>query len=132
MSALEKQVDGTHYNKLKIQPIQLGYALNATPCFVKLAKYLTRDKDDKLVQLTKALHVIELEEELLSDDHMYYMESHGSSMYGSVEDSTILVDFCNQFEHDEIIYRALNHMSGQWYVQAREAVAELLEVYKCS
>lgn len=59
---LTKQVDGKHYTEQLLQPIEAAYLLNATPCWTKLNKYLTRDKGDKLSNLNKALHCIELEE----------------------------------------------------------------------
>lgn len=62
--ALSKQVGGDHYKKQAIQPIELAYILNASPCFTKLAKYITRDKGDRNLDLEKTIHVIELEEGL--------------------------------------------------------------------
>ena len=64
LDALEVQIDGQHYKSQPIQPVELAYYVNGTPCFCKLAKYLTRDKGDKLVNLQKALHCIALEEAL--------------------------------------------------------------------
>jgi hypothetical protein len=65
MSALDSQVSGNHYKVMKMQPIELAYRLHGSPCFCKLAKYLTRDKGDKLTNLKKAKHCIQLEAELL-------------------------------------------------------------------
>ena len=59
---LTKQVDGNHYTEQLLQPLEAAYLLNATPCWTKLNKYLTRDKGNKLSNLNKALHCIELEE----------------------------------------------------------------------
>ena len=59
---LTKQIDGNHYTEQLIQPIEAAYLLNATPCWAKLNKYLTRDKGNKLSNINKALHCIELEE----------------------------------------------------------------------
>lgn len=64
MNALNKQIAGNHYKNQKIQPIQLAYMLGQTPAFCKVAKYVTRIKDNPVQQLNKALHCIELEEEL--------------------------------------------------------------------
>lgn len=64
MSGLGTQVSGTHYTAMKMQPIELAYKLYGTPCFCKLAKYLTRDKGDKLVNLNKAKHCVQLEVDL--------------------------------------------------------------------
>ena len=51
MSALDTQIDGGHYKDVKIQPIELAYKLGASPAFCKLAKYLSRDKGDKKINL---------------------------------------------------------------------------------
>lgn len=64
MSGLGNQIDGQHYTAMKMQPIELAYKLYGTPCFCKLAKYLTRDKGDKLVNLNKAKHCVQLEVDL--------------------------------------------------------------------
>ena len=64
MNALSRQIDGSHYKNMKLQPIKLGYMLGETPCFVKVAKYTTRIKDNPIIQLEKAKHCIELEIEL--------------------------------------------------------------------
>ena len=66
MSALDVQIDGTHYKTMKMQPVELAYRLHGSPCFCKLAKYLTRDKEDKLKNLKKAKHCIQLEVVLLN------------------------------------------------------------------
>ena len=64
MSGLGTQIDGGHYTSMKMQPIELAYRLYGTPCFCKLAKYLTRDKGHKLTNLQKARHCITLEQDL--------------------------------------------------------------------
>ena len=63
-SAIKTQVGGNHYKDKFLQPIELSYILGATPCFCKLAKYLTRVKGDRLLDLQKAFHVIEMEIDL--------------------------------------------------------------------
>lgn len=71
MSALDKQIAGQHYKNQKVQPIQLAYMLGQTPAFCKVLKYATRIKDDPVQQLNKALHCIELDEELKEYQHLY-------------------------------------------------------------
>ena len=71
MGALNKQVAGSHYKNQKLQPIELAYMLGQTPAFCKVAKYTTRIKDDPVQQLNKALHCIELDEELKDYQHLY-------------------------------------------------------------
>ena len=61
MNALEKQVAGDHYKKLKIQPIEYIHA-NGIPfaegCVIK---YMTRWRDKGgIADLEKAKHFIEL------------------------------------------------------------------------
>lgn len=61
MSALDQQVGGTHYNKLKIQPVEFiaanGWDYPAGSAF----KYITRYKDKNGRQdLEKAIHFLEL------------------------------------------------------------------------
>ena len=60
-NALENQVDGHHYTDMVMQPVELAYLVGGTPCFCKLAKYATRVKGDRQVNLDKAIHCIELE-----------------------------------------------------------------------
>jgi DNA-binding phage protein len=43
---------------VKIQPIELAYKLGASPAFCKLAKYISRQKNDKKINLQKAIHCI--------------------------------------------------------------------------
>ena len=72
MTVTNKQIDGSHYVSMKLQPLQLTYLLSETPCFCKVAKYLTRIKNDKLTQHEKALHCTQLEEvlyEINSDNY---------------------------------------------------------------
>ncbi len=61
MNALDKQVAGDHYKKLKIQPIEFIHANNipfAEGCAIK---YLTRWRDKGgIADLEKAKHFIEL------------------------------------------------------------------------
>lgn len=71
MSGLGVQIDGSHYTSMKMQPVELAYKVYGTPCFCKLAKYLTREKGDKLINLQKALHCIELERDLSQHADVY-------------------------------------------------------------
>lgn len=132
MKATDNQVDGTHYNQLKIQPIQLGYALNASPCFVKLAKYITRDKGDKHINLTKAIHVTQLEEEVVDSDNLYFMEDKGLRKFGSINEDRaldLIYDFSEQFSYSEIIYDALADMFYGQHDEVIGHVQRLAEKY---
>ena len=61
MNALEKQVAGDHYKKLKIQPIEYIHANNIPFPEGCAIKYLTRWRDKGgIADLEKAKHFIEL------------------------------------------------------------------------
>lgn len=64
ISVLNFQCDGDHYTKMKMQPLELAYLVNGTPCFTKVAKYITRDKGTHKIDLQKALSCVLIEEEL--------------------------------------------------------------------
>lgn len=63
-SALDFQIGGNHYTKRSMQPLELAYLINGTPCFTKVAKYLVREKGTHKEDLQKALSCVEIEEEL--------------------------------------------------------------------
>ena len=61
MTALDKQVAGDHYKKLKIQPIEFIHANNIPFAEGSAIKYLTRWRDKGgIADLEKAKHFIEL------------------------------------------------------------------------
>lgn len=61
MSALETQIDGSHYTKLKIQPMQYSMANKLDACQHTIIKYVTRFRDKNgRVDLEKAKHVIDM------------------------------------------------------------------------
>lgn len=122
--ALKSQVDGTHYSKLKIQPLELAYRLNASPCFTKLAKYITRDKDDKSVQFDKAIHCIRIEKDLISDDNLYGIETSGYGLI-DINGRTDITDFCNQFQFSDTMKLALLAMYAEEYDAAIQHTKDL-------
>lgn len=68
MSALDKQVSGSHYKKLSIQPVEYIYANNLDYFQGNVVKYVTRWKEKGgIADLEKAKHYIELYIELLQD-----------------------------------------------------------------
>lgn len=125
--ALKKQVDGTHYNSLKYQPVWLAYVLNASPCFCKLAKYTTRTKDDPMQQLDKAIHCIELEQELLQEDTFYGMTVDQYEIAPVKHRATHIHNFSSQFKETTLIYTALTCMFLGDYEQAINAVRKMKE-----
>lgn len=61
MSALQEQIGGGHYKKLKIQPVEYIVANNIPYCEGSCIKYLTRWRDKGGVQdLNKAKHFIDI------------------------------------------------------------------------
>ena len=61
MSALDKQEGGTHYNKLKIQPVEYIHANNIPFIEGSIIKYATRWKDKGGIEdLKKIIHFAEL------------------------------------------------------------------------
>lgn len=61
MSALDEQVGGNHYTKLKIQPVEYAHANNLGSCEANAISYLTRWRDKGGIQdLEKAIHTIAL------------------------------------------------------------------------
>jgi len=68
MSALDKQVSGSHYKELVIQPIQFIHANNIPFMEANVIKYICRHKTKNgLADLEKAKHYIELLMELEYD-----------------------------------------------------------------
>lgn len=117
-SALDIQIDGQHYKNQKIQPIELAYKLGGTPAFCKLAKYLTREKNDKKVNLQKAFHCICLEEDLKNWAEYHYE-------YEMVDDKIIedneqlIVDFSNGvYEIEQALYEMFyrNYAKAKFWV----------------
>lgn len=119
MSALDKQVGGQHYKKGKIQPIELAYMLGQTPAFCKVAKYATRIKDNPTQQLNKALHCIELDEELKDYAHLYCKVDEDSAW------DTIVT-----FTEDENLRKVLYNMHVGDYFTATSFMLDMLELEK--
>lgn len=60
-SALEHQEGGTHYTKLKIQPMEYSMANGLDACQHTIVKYVTRFRDKNgREDLLKAKHTIDL------------------------------------------------------------------------
>lgn len=58
--SLKTQVGGTHYSVLAQQPIELIVRLNMNFIQGSILKYISRNKDNKLQDLEKALHYCQL------------------------------------------------------------------------
>lgn len=125
MSGLGTQVAGTHYTSMNMQPVELAYKLYATPCFCKLAKYLTRDKGDKLENLKKALHCIKLEQDL--DDYAYEYSSRLD-----IISTKYVQELIQEFTENMSYQAALFNMWSQNYTRAIETVENIIKEYEVS
>lgn len=64
-SALEMQVDGNHYKKYKIQPMEYIHANNIPFAEGNAIKYITRWRDKGgLKDIDKAIHILQMLKEL--------------------------------------------------------------------
>lgn len=63
-NALETQIGGTHYKALPYQPIEFIGLLKMDYFQGCIVKYISRDKNDKIEDLKKAIHYCELAKEL--------------------------------------------------------------------
>lgn len=117
-SALETQQGGNHYKTMRLQPVELGYKIGATPCFVKLAKYLTRNKNDKKENLEKAFHCICLEQEL-SEYTIFYTDNSDIEFFMPPEEKDMLIDM---FSDNVFIRNSLAAMYDRNYEVAKQNV----------
>jgi hypothetical protein len=61
MSALQTQVAGNHYSKMKIQPMEFSMANKLDACQHTVIKYVCRYRDKNGIEdLKKAKHVIDM------------------------------------------------------------------------
>jgi hypothetical protein len=74
-NALDNQVGGDHYSKLKIQPMQYSMANKLDACQHTAIKYITRfrDKGTPVADLDKAIHCLEMLKQFESDG-----DTHGN------------------------------------------------------
>lgn len=63
--ATKKQIGGDHYKNKGIQPLEYAYSNGLTPNLTNVVKYVTRNKSDRVKDLLKARHYIELELEMV-------------------------------------------------------------------
>ena len=117
--ATDSQVDGNHYSKLKIQPMQLAYSINASPCFMNVCKYITREKDAVFIQLNKAKHCIDLEEELIGEYALYGDELDMGGQAVPVKYYEKITAFADQFEYSTLIAAILLYVHDRQYDMAR-------------
>lgn len=127
MNAINQQVDGNHYANLAYQPFTLAMDLGSTPGFCKLAKYLTREKNDRMINLKKAYHVIQLEQEWIRDnkhrDYNVWVVSHELSAFEKMQ----LILFCNQFKNGQAYYVILSNMLLGKFGKAKENLTKFVK-----
>lgn len=117
-NALDTQIDGNHYKEQKMQPLELAYRVNGSPCFTKLAKYASRRKVDRFGDLRKAVHCIQLEKEL---------SVITSNDYSRIRVSTEHFHFVlKQFTDDALLYEALSSMYFGEYDHAEIMVHQII------
>lgn len=120
-NALEQQVGGSHYKDMKMQPAELAYKVGGSPMFCKLAKYLTREKGDRNMNLEKALHCIALENEMID------LRCQNYKVYVTGYKSEEIKEFCNQFEPmDGAFYNDILTKMIEGYLQS---AADELKAY---
>ena len=73
-NATNSQVGGDHYKNQGIQPLEatfanFGYEGVRASIYTKVGKYLTRDKDSHRQDITKAIHVLQMQLEFLDRDN---------------------------------------------------------------
>ena len=70
MTALNKQIDGSHYQKYKYQPVQYIMDTDLSYPIASAIKYLSRigvEKDKNNIGIDKAIHYVELFQEYYQD-----------------------------------------------------------------
>lgn len=117
-SALDTQIDGSHYKTQKMQPLELAYRVNGSPCFTKLAKYASRRKVDRLGDLRKAIHCIQLEKELSLLTSNDYEKIRVSTEY--------FHQVLKQFTEFGLLYEALAQMYFGNYNEAEMMVHQII------
>lgn len=125
MTALNTQIEGTHYTDMPLQPLELTYMIGGTPGFCKLTKYGSRDKGDKLINLNKALHCVKYEQEMQERYPSRMAESYPSSFeYSNVEVANKLIEI---FTKDDLLADAMKAMYRGDYDIAIRIVELMIE-----
>lgn len=93
-SALDTQVAGNHYKKLKIQPMEYSMANDLNACQHTIIKYVTRYKDKGGIQdLEKAKHCI---------DMLIEFEKNKNTEQGKNQDSAVsMIVFAEDSENQK-------------------------------
>jgi hypothetical protein len=105
--ATRKQVGGMHYKKVPkgMQPVEFSYAHGLSPNLTNVVKYIVREKDDRIGDLLKAIHYIELELELV-----HKVDPTGNKL--AEEDSDEFIQFCKE---QFFLYKRDQEGNLNWY-----------------
>ncbi|MGL5327292.1 MAG: hypothetical protein ACRC91_21755 [Aeromonas sp.] len=126
MNAINNQIGGDHYKGMEYQPYPLAMDLAATPGFCKVAKYLTRKKGDRLENLKKAYHVIELEQEWIANNK--HNPNNGWEATGLDDTNKELIrKFSKQFVHSEVYETILTCMLTDKFSKAKENLTKFVK-----
>lgn len=63
--ALDRQVGGTHYLELSIGPLELAIENKLNACQYSAIKYIMRRKGNRLQDIDKAIHTLQIYRELI-------------------------------------------------------------------
>ena len=64
--ALERQVGGGHYKGMAIQPIEFSMLNGLNACQHTAIKYIVRRKGDRLEDIAKAIHTLEIYRDMIA------------------------------------------------------------------
>lgn len=123
-SALNSQVAGDHYKKLRLQPIELAYLVGGTPCFCKLAKYASREKVDRNIDLKKALHCVRLEKEIYIKYPALFKQNYTTKSPAELNSASAWISV---FTEDPLLRKALLSILGGSYITAEDCVKQMIE-----
>lgn len=121
MSALEQQVGGSHYKDVEIQPVQIAYSIGATPLWLKVCKYITRDKENKVEDFGKAIHCAALENDLMELRCQKYIAELVPFEHMDIK------AFAEQYEDSEFISEVLQKMYFGYYKTVSDLILERMK-----
>lgn len=125
MNAINRQVGGDHYKRYFYQPFQLSMDINASPGFTLMVRYLTRDKEDRLQDVEKCKHIVELEQEWATNYPKQFNDVYNAAL--EEQEERLIAMFSSQFgEEQALYYSILRSMHTHQY----DEVIDLLEEVK--
>lgn len=119
-TARDKQVGGDHYKNMKLQPLELTYIVGGSPVFCKVAKYITRKKDDRKLNLEKAIHCLQFEFEHIQQRVENY------KVYLPTYEGEDIKEFASQFHHEDFVFRVLTMTMNGFLQEAADLIDEFI------